>query len=64
MNRHNLKRHTLEYHKEQAVSERIVGVLPVDSFFINIGNESNKIKNSSETENIDSETCIDMGGYI
>ena len=48
MNRHNLKRHTVEHHKGQPVKERIVGVLSVTNFFQSISNIPNK---NSEEDN-------------
>ena len=50
INRHNLKRHTLDHHKGQPVKERIVGVLSVSSFFQSLNNTRNN--NTEQPEDL------------
>ena len=48
MNRHNLRRHTLEFHKGLPVKERIVGVKSITNFVVSLNNSQNN--NSNEFE--------------
>ena len=62
MNRHNLKRHTLEYHKGQPVKERIVGVLSVTNFFQSLSNTQNK--NTEQPEETQDTEVLDDKAFV